>query len=82
MDKNYKSFSALIMSLLANKGAGKKGQGSIIDVVVGIILLVAVAIPVVAQVIANQSFTGTTATIVNLYQLFLAIGGLLLVAKF
>lgn len=61
----------------------KKAQVSgIMGVVVGIIMLVAVALPVVISVVANQTFTGTTSTIVNLYQLFLAIGGLLLVAGF
>ena len=59
----------------------KGGQliNNIIGSVIGVIMFVAVAIPVTQDVIDNVSLTGTTATIVNLLPLFYAIGALLAV---
>jgi hypothetical protein len=62
------------------KGSRKAQIGGIIGIVVGIIMIVAVAIPVVQTTITNQAFTGTTKTITDLFPVFLAIGGLVLVA--
>ena len=58
----------------------KAQMGGVISIVIGIILIVAVAIPVTQQVITNQAFTGIIKTITDLFPVFLAIGGLLLVA--
>jgi len=59
----------------------KRAQISgILAVVIAIILITAVAIPVVDDVVTNQAFTGTTKTITDLFVIFLAIGGLVVVA--
>jgi hypothetical protein len=61
----------------------KKAQGmvgGIIALVIGIILIVSVAIPVVQNAVSAGNFTGTTATITNLFVVLLAIGGLVLIA--
>jgi len=61
---------------------GKKGQnliGGIIGVIVGLIMIVAVAIPVIQDTITNQAFSGTTKTITDLFPILLAVGGLVLV---
>lgn len=61
---------------------GKRGQmNNILTLIVGIILFVAVALPVTIQVIANVTLSGTTATIVNLVPIFIAIGLLVLVVR-
>ena len=57
-----------------------KGQRGIIAVVIGIILLVAVAIPVTTDVIGSANLTGTASTIIDLLPVFLALAGLVLVA--
>lgn len=58
----------------------KKGVGAI-EVVVGIILLVAVALPVASDIVNNSSATGTTKTIIDLIPLFIGIGALVYVAR-
>lgn len=57
------------------------GQAGVIAVVVGIVLFVAVALPVTLDVIANSSATGTTLTILNILPVMLAVGALLLVVS-
>ena len=52
---------------------------SIIGSVIGVIMFIAVAIPVTTDIIATANLTGTTLTIVNLLPLFYAIGALLAV---
>lgn len=54
--------------------------GSIVAVIIGIIMLVAVAIPVTQDVVVSANLTGTAATVVNLLPLLLAVGGVILVA--
>lgn len=54
--------------------------GTIVAVIIGIIMLVAVAIPVVQDVVADVNVTGTAATILNLLPLLLAVGAVILVA--
>ena len=62
--------------------SGKRGQmGNVLTLIIGIVLLVAVALPVTLQVIANVTLTGTTATIVNLVPTFIAIGLLIFVVR-
>ncbi len=60
----------------------KKGQigGRILVVIFGIILIVAVAIPITTQVISDANLTGITATVVGFIPLFLALAGLALAA--
>lgn len=57
-----------------------RGQGGIVGLIVAIILIVAVAIPITLSVIVTANVTGTTAIILNLLPVFLALGGLVLVA--
>lgn len=59
----------------------KSGQlvSNIIGSVIGVIMFVAVAIPVTQDIINNTTLSGTTSTIVNLLPLFYAIGALLAV---
>lgn len=57
-----------------------KAQAGIIGLVVSIILIVAVAIPVTQNVIGSANLTGVAGTIINLLPVFLALGGLILVA--
>ena len=54
--------------------------GRVMVVIFGTILIVAVAIPVTLQVIADANLTGITATIVGFIPVFLALGGLALAA--
>lgn len=54
--------------------------GSIVAVIIGIIMIVAVAIPVVQDVSTSANLTGTASTVVNLLPLLLAVGGVILVA--
>lgn len=60
----------------------KKGQlgGRILVVIFGIILIVAVAIPITDDVITGANLTGTTATVVGFIPLFLGLAGLALAA--
>lgn len=55
--------------------------GSIVAVIVGIILLVAAAIPITQNVIDSSNVTGTAATVLNLLPLMIAIGGIILVTR-
>lgn len=47
-------------------------------VVIGTILIVAVAIPITQSVIASANLTGTVATVVGFIPLFLGVAGLFL----
>ena len=60
----------------------KKGQigGRVLVVIFGIILIVAVAIPITDDVITDANLTGTTATVVGFIPLFLGLAGLALAA--
>ena len=62
----------------------KRGQfsiGGIVAVVIGIIMIVALAVPVTQDVVESANLTGTTATIANLLPLLLIVGGVILVAS-
>ena len=54
--------------------------GSIVAVIIGIIMLVAVAIPVTQDVVDSANLSGTAATVTGLLPLLLAVGGVILVA--
>ncbi len=66
-----------MFAMLKNKSA--QLISNIIGSVIGVIMFVAVAIPVTQDIINNTTLTGTTLTIVNLLPLFYAIGALLAV---
>lgn len=57
----------------------KKGN-AVMNVIFGVILLVAVAIPVTTSVISTANLTGTTATVVGFIPLFIGLAGLALAA--
>lgn len=61
----------------------KKGftVGSIVAVVIGLIMLIALAVPVTSDIVADANLTGTTATIANLLPLLIIVGGVILVAS-
>ena len=72
------------LSLIIPSGIfkGRRGQSnSVMTLVVGVILVVAVAIPVTQDIVDNTTATGTTKTILDLLVLFLAIGVLVLIAR-
>jgi hypothetical protein len=54
---------------------------NIIEVVVGIILLAAVAYPVITDTITGLNLTGTDATIGGVFGTFILVGGLVLIAR-
>ena len=62
----------------------KKGQAGIIALVVGlvigVILLVGVLVPITADTVDAQNFTGTNATIADNLTTFILVGVLVLVA--
>lgn len=55
--------------------------GSIVAVVLGIIMLVALAVPVTVDVVADANLSGTTKTIADLLPLLIIVGGVILVAS-
>ena len=54
---------------------------TVIDVVVGVVLMVAVALPITQQIIDNSTATGTTSTVIKIIPLFVGIGALIYVAR-
>ena len=73
--------AAIQMLKSTRLGNSRSGQlvSNIIGSVIGVIMFIAVAIPVTTDIIATANLTGTTLTIVNLLPLFYAIGALLAV---
>lgn len=57
----------------------KKGN-AVINTVIAIILIVAVAIPVTQDVITSANLSGVAGTIIDLLPVFLALAGLIVVA--
>jgi len=53
---------------------------NVINLLVAIILIVAVLMPVTNDVVTNQSFSGTTKTITDLFLPLIAVAGLVLIA--
>ncbi len=54
---------------------------SIVAVVVGIIVLIAVAVPITVDVVDSANFTGTDATIANILPTLMLVAGILLVVS-
>lgn len=71
--------SKSILSGATHNMMSKKGN-AIMNVIFGVILLVAVAIPVTSSVITSANLTGTTATVVGFIPLFIGLAGLALAA--
>lgn len=63
--------------------SNKKGftVGSIVAVVVGLIMILAVAYPIVTAIIANLSLTGTDALVVGSIGTLLLVGAIVLVTR-
>lgn len=60
-----------------------KGQvGGMMQLLVGIIVLVAAVIPVAVSTINNQAFTGTLGSIMNVLPILLGVLGLAFVASY
>lgn len=55
--------------------------GKIVGVVVAVIVVAAVGIPVITEVIADESISGTTRTILEIVPIFLVLGVLMIVIK-
>ena len=60
-------------------GKGIPIVGGVVSLVIAIIMLLNVAVPTSAQAVSDANLTGTSATIANLYPLFLVIAGLLFI---
>lgn len=78
----YKGYLVLYIIRVIIDMMNKRGQvaNNIINLLVAIILVIAVLMPVTEDVIENQTFTGTTATITNLLPTLEAVAALVLVA--
>ena len=63
-----------------NRGASM--IGGMIGLIIGIVMSVAVAIPITEDVVTDANLTGTTATIVNIIPIFVALVPMVLVAGF
>jgi hypothetical protein len=61
----------------------KKGftVGSIIAVVIGLIMIIALAVPVTQDIVANANLTGTDAVLAGLLTLLLIVGAIVLVTR-
>lgn len=66
--------------LLTKKGQAASVASAVLTVIFATILLVAVAIPITNDVIADANLSGITLTIVNFIPVFLALAGLAVAA--
>jgi hypothetical protein len=63
------------------KSKGGFTVGTIVAVVIGLIMILALAVPVAQDVIAEANLTGTTGTVAGLVPLLLVVGVVILVAS-
>ena len=68
------------MNLLKSKKGAVTGD-NVVDLIVVIVILIGAAVPVIVNVIENQSFTGTNAIVAGIIPTFLLLAGIVLVAK-
>ena len=62
----------------------KKGElsiGSVVAVVIGLIMVIAIAIPVVSDIVDTANLTGTTAVVAGLLPLLLVVATIVLVTR-
>lgn len=64
------------------RNSGASIVAGMIALVIGIVMAVAVAIPITNDVVTDANLTGTTATIVEILPVFVALVPLVLVAGF
>lgn len=55
--------------------------GGVVALVIGIIMLINVALPTVQDSASTANVTGTASTILDLYPLFIVLGGFLLIVS-
>ena len=55
--------------------------GGVVAIVIGIIMLINVLLPTAQDSIGDANVTGTALTILNLYPLFIVLGGFLLIVS-
>lgn len=55
--------------------------GGVVSLVIGIIMLINVLLPTTQDSIDNASVTGTASTILDLYPLFIVLGGFVLLTS-
>jgi len=67
------------MKMIQSKGGFT--VGTIVAVVIGLIMILALAVPVAQDVIAEANLTGTTGTVAGLVPLLLVVGVIILVAS-
>jgi len=67
------------MQMIKSKGGFT--VGTIVAVVIGLIMILALAVPVAQDVIAEANLTGTTGTVAGLVPLLLVVGVVILVAS-
>lgn len=69
----------LMKNMIQSKGGFT--VGTIVAVVIGLIMILALAVPVAQDVIAEANLTGTTGTVAGLVPLLLVVGVIILVAS-
>lgn len=55
--------------------------GSVVAVVIGLIMVIALAVPVTQDIVTSANLTGVSATIANLLPLLLIVGAIILVSR-
>lgn len=55
--------------------------GSIVALIVGVILLIGVALPIVVQTVSDAALTGVAGTLGDYFPVFILIGGLMLILR-
>lgn len=81
---NKESHNICVSVILMKNMIQSKGGftvGTIVAVVIGLIMILALAVPVAQDVIAEANLTGTTGTVAGLVPLLLVVGVIILVAS-
>jgi type II secretory pathway component PulF len=68
--------------LMMGKKKGASMVGGLIGLMIVVLILVVAVLPTVANTISNGNFTGTTATLMNLIPILLAILGVVVVVGY
>ena len=53
----------------------------VVGLIIGVILIVSVALPIVLDQVANTTATGTTLTVLNVLPIFIGLGALYFVVR-
>lgn len=68
------------MKFMSNK-RGQITVGTVVAVVIGLIMIIALAVPVASDLVDSANLTGTSATVAALLPLLLIVGAIILVAS-